>query len=82
MSSEGRRRRAQAHAKFAHHCTCGRIVHGNGGKAGHAYMHEQAGDGHHWTTEASFDRLFPNWRELPWPARGARKVDSPRERSS
>lgn len=40
------RQRASAHTKHAFYCSCGKVVHGNGGKAGHAYMHEQAKDGH------------------------------------
>lgn len=42
------RSRAQAHAKHAHFCSCGRVVHGNGAKAAHRAMHARAGDGHHW----------------------------------
>ncbi len=38
------RAKAQAHAKHAYFCSCGKIVRGNGGKASHAYMHERRGD--------------------------------------
>lgn len=41
-------KRATAHTKHAHYCSCGRVVFGNGGKAGHGYMHEQRRDGHTW----------------------------------
>lgn len=72
-----RKQRAQAHAKHGFFCTCGRIVHGNGGKAQHKYMHEQAGDGHRYMTSAGFQARFPGVYSLPWPERGARKVEGP-----
>ena len=34
-------------SRHAYFCSCGKVVHGNGGRAGHAYMHEQRKDGHH-----------------------------------
>lgn len=40
------RARAQAHAKHAYFCTCGRVVHGNGAKYTHAAMHKRRNDGH------------------------------------
>lgn len=52
------RRRAMrtAHARRAWHCTCGKIVHGNGGSASHEVMHVNRGDGHHFITEDDFNR--------------------------
>lgn len=32
-------RRLAMHTKHAEYCTCGKIVCGNGGKAGHRYIH-------------------------------------------
>lgn len=32
------RQRAQAHAKRAYFCACGRVVHGNGARAMHFYI--------------------------------------------
>lgn len=37
------------HACRAYYCTCGKIVHGNGGKAMHSAMHKRNGDKHHFT---------------------------------
>lgn len=71
------KQRAQAHAKHGFFCSCGRIVHGNGGKAQHAYMHEQADDGHRYMIRRAWIERFPGALDLPWPARGARKVDGP-----
>ena len=45
----------QAHARMAWHCTCGKIVHGNGGRANHKAMHLRRGDGHHFITEPAYD---------------------------
>ncbi len=41
------RHRAQAHAKHAHYCSCGKIVRGNA-KANHKAMHARRADSHHW----------------------------------
>lgn len=38
------RAKARAHAKHAHFCSCGKVVHGNGGKAAHQAMHERKGE--------------------------------------
>lgn len=72
-----RKQRAQAHAKHGFFCSCGRIVHGNGGKAQHAYMHEQASDGHRWMMRSAWLARFPGATDLPFPERAARKVDGP-----
>ncbi len=48
------RDRARAHLKHAHHCTCGRVVHGNGAKWQHVQMHHRRGDGHHGITAEAF----------------------------
>ena len=62
------RAKARAHAKRAHHCSCGQIVHGNGGKASHAAMHERNGDGwirdmrpegHHYISREQHRTKFP-----------------------
>ncbi len=45
------RDRARAHLKHAHHCTCGRVVHGNGAKWQHGEMHYRRSDGHRWITQ-------------------------------
>ena len=47
--STRRKAMAQAHAKYANYCTCGKIVHGNGGKHTHRAMHERKGE---WRTES------------------------------
>lgn len=52
------RRRAQAHARRAHHCSCGRIVHGNGARAAHKAMHVRRGDGHRWLLEDAWLARF------------------------
>ena len=40
------RAKSSRHAKRAHCCSCGKIVHGNGGKTAHAAMHERRGEWH------------------------------------
>jgi hypothetical protein len=80
MDPSRRRQIASAHAKHESYCSCGRIVHGNGGRHNHREMHERAGDGHRYVTRAYFDKLFPGWGELPTiRERVARKVPGPRE---
>lgn len=80
MDPARRRQIASAHANYANYCSCGRIVHGNGGKYNHREMHERAGDGHRYVTSTYFNILFPGWRELPsLRERVARKVPGPRE---
>lgn len=51
--------RARAHAKHAHYCSCGKVVWGNGGKAGHAYMHERRQDGHGFIGPVLHRERFP-----------------------
>ena len=41
---------AQGHARRAHYCSCGYIIHGNGAKAAHHGKHVRASDGHRWWT--------------------------------
>jgi hypothetical protein len=49
--------RAKAHAKRPYHCSCGKVVFGNGARAGHFAMHKRRADGHcrvgseHWRRE-------------------------------
>lgn len=78
-TANGKRISSMQHAKHAHFCSCGRVVHGNGGKTSHRAMHERAGDGHRRVTRSMFDALFPGWGELPIPERFARKVPVPQE---
>lgn len=60
-----RRRRAQAHARRSHLCTCGAIVSGNGAKYQHREMHRRNGDGHRYVRQEEFQRRFPEWRGGP-----------------
>lgn len=56
------------HTVHVGYCTCGKVVRGNGGKAGHAYMHERKQDGHHFTGKDHFHRMFPEqFPGLPVP---------------
>lgn len=50
------RTRAQAHAKHAHYCTCGKTVHGNGARAQHRAMHARLADGHKYMTYTEYLR--------------------------
>lgn len=78
MDETTRLRMRRAHANHEAYCSCGRIVHGNGGKWNHRDMHERASDGHRYVTSTYYRVLFPGWDELPFPARTARKVKGPR----
>jgi hypothetical protein len=49
-------KRAKRHARIPHYCSCGKIVHGNGGKAAHKAMHVRAKDGHRWLTIEQFQQ--------------------------
>ena len=60
--SHTRRRMASAHANHEFYCTCGKIVRGNGGRAGHAWMHERRGDGHYYTSSTRWHEIR-RWRE-------------------
>lgn len=52
---------AQAHAKHAHYCTCGRIVRGNGAKYQHRAAHKRNDDGgHHYVTREAWLALPSN----------------------
>jgi hypothetical protein len=57
-SESVRLRMRRAHAKRAYYCTCGKIVHGNGGRASHFDMHERRGDGHHRISGSHWNELF------------------------
>lgn len=57
MSNRTRRDIMSAHAKHPHYCSCLRVVFGNGGQAGHAYMHERRGDGHRFVVPDEWARL-------------------------
>lgn len=35
-TADGRRLSSMTHAQRAYHCSCGKVVHGNGGKSSHA----------------------------------------------
>ena len=48
------REKAQAHAKHAHFCSCGYVVHGNGAKAKHGAMHKRKVDGYHWWSRTAW----------------------------
>jgi len=50
---------AAAHAKRAHFCSCGKIVHGNGARAVHRAYHVNRQDGHTYLIEDAYYRLFP-----------------------
>jgi hypothetical protein len=54
-------RRAQAHAKHASHCSCGKIVHGNGARYQHRAMHERAEDEHRYVRRDYYFELFPDY---------------------
>jgi len=49
---------ASAHAKHADFCSCGKIVHGNGGRYQHREMHHRKQDGHHAITQESWRAQF------------------------
>jgi hypothetical protein len=59
-------RRAQGHARRAHYCSCGFVIHGNGARSSHERMHQQRkGDGHRW------------WSTTQWEALGRPFVNHP-----
>jgi hypothetical protein len=45
---------ARAHAKRASYCTCGKVVHGNGGSHMHRAMHKRKDDGHYYMTYSAW----------------------------
>jgi hypothetical protein len=49
-----RKEMARAHAKRASYCTCGKVVHGNGGEHMHREMHKRKGDGHYYMTYTAY----------------------------
>lgn len=52
--------KARQHARRSYHCSCGKVVHGNGGKANHSAMHEARRDHHSFLTPDEYRRRFPN----------------------
>jgi hypothetical protein len=46
------------HATYAHFCSCGRVVFGNGAQASHRAMHERRGDGHHYLIRSAWVERF------------------------
>lgn len=52
-------------AEWPNYCSCGRTVHGNGGKSAHAVMHERLGDGHHYVTQAEQIALVADREDKP-----------------
>lgn len=62
--------KARAHARIAYWCTCGKVVHGNGGKWSHAQKHRRRESLNppgwmgekiktdHYVTRADFERLM------------------------
>ena len=63
------REKAQAHAKHAHFCSCGFVVHGNGAKAKHGEMHKCKGDGHHWWSRTAWEEHGRPYLNHPDPER-------------
>lgn len=53
------RAKATAHARRAHYCTCGVIVHGNGGKSSHAAKHARDGTSNHFVSRDQYLVMFP-----------------------
>lgn len=45
----------RAHARRASHCTCGKTVHGNGGRTAHSAMHKRKADGHYFMTATAYE---------------------------
>lgn len=61
MSSESRRlAMRRAHAGRASFCSCGKVVHGNGGRHSHHAMHVRLRDGHRYLIEDAYRKLFPS----------------------
>lgn len=46
----------RAHARRASFCTCGKVVHGNGGRTSHRAMHKRKGDSHYYMTPTAYAR--------------------------
>lgn len=67
--------RAKAHARRGYFCSCGAIVHGNGGKHNHREMHRRVQDGHRYVTSEQYRRIFPSYIGGP----SKRRVPGPRD---
>lgn len=65
--SHTRKRMASAHARHASYCSCGKIVHGNGGHYQHRAMHERRGDDHRYVSSRRYEELFPRSVVVPQP---------------
>lgn len=57
MNESRRLAMARAHTRYKHYCSCGKVVHGNGGKANHTAMHRRRGDSDHYLTEDGYRAL-------------------------
>ena len=57
---------AQAHARHAYFCRCGKVVHGNGARAMHFYIEGDRfmgrREGHSKISREAFFERFPDWR--------------------
>ena len=61
MARNQRRLEMARHAKRAHYCTCGKVVHGNGAEYMHEEMHRRRGEwrtegGHFYMTYSEYQR--------------------------
>ena len=46
------------HAMNGHYCSCGKVVWGNGGKAGHQNSHKRKQDSHAWLTKEEWAQMM------------------------
>lgn len=61
MDETVRLRMRRAHARYEFYCSCGKIVHGNGGKANHFYVdgqRNQPREGHRRLTSAQWHEQY------------------------
>ncbi len=63
-TADGKRRSSMAHAKHAFTCTCGKVVHGNGGKS----SHRRACVGRWLTSTQAHDLRMAAWKDRENPA--------------
>ena len=59
--------KARKHAKRSYFCSCGKIVHGNGGKASHAAMHERKGEWRQRGGETGFTWISADTHRAKFP---------------
>lgn len=57
----------RAHARRPWYCTCGKTVHGNGGRTAHSAKHRRARDGHYYMTVTEYERRAALSRTHPEP---------------